>query len=86
MLLAFLGPGTITNEGDATPPMTGPCAAKQLPMDSTEWVELFVREMMSASNIEDAKARASRALEVLEKSIYAFAREAASHSLQQVCF
>lgn len=86
MLLTFLGPGTITNDGDATPPMMGPFAAKQPPMDSAEWVELFVREMMSASNIEDAKARASRALEVLEKSIFAFAREAAPHSLQQVCF
>nr|GMD06028.1 CUE domain-containing protein [Ipomoea batatas] len=61
----------------------GPFAAKQPPMDSAEWAELFVREMMSASNIEDAKARASRALEVLEKSIFAFAREAAPHSLQQ---
>ncbi|XP_019150649.1 PREDICTED: uncharacterized protein LOC109147444 [Ipomoea nil] len=79
----ILAHGTITNDGDATPPMMDPYVAKQLPMDSAEWVELFVREMMSASNIEDAKARASRALEVLEKSIYAFAREAASHSLQQ---
>ncbi|XP_028753952.1 uncharacterized protein LOC114713464 isoform X2 [Neltuma alba] len=45
-------------------------AAKQnYPMDGAEWVELFVKEMMSASNIDDAKARASRALEVLEKAI-----------------
>nr|GMC64482.1 Immunoglobulin A1 protease [Ipomoea batatas] len=80
----ILAQGTITNDGDATPPMMGPFAAKQPPMDSAEWVELFVREMMSASNIEDAKARASRALEILEKSIFAFAREAAPHSLQQL--
>ncbi|TVU01994.1 hypothetical protein EJB05_52529 [Eragrostis curvula] len=36
---------------------------------STEWVELFVREMMSSSDIDDARARASRALEAFEKSV-----------------
>ncbi|RCV05157.1 hypothetical protein SEVIR_1G059600v4 [Setaria viridis] len=36
---------------------------------SSEWVELFVREMMSSSDIDDARARASRALEAFEKSI-----------------
>ncbi|CAD6247821.1 unnamed protein product [Miscanthus lutarioriparius] len=36
---------------------------------SSEWVELFVKEMMSSSDIDDARARASRALEVFEKSI-----------------
>ncbi|KAH1067775.1 hypothetical protein J1N35_032762 [Gossypium stocksii] len=40
-------------------------------MDDSDWVELFVREMLNASNIDDARARASRALEVLEKSICA---------------
>jgi hypothetical protein len=35
---------------------------------SSEWVELFVREMMSSSHIDDARARASRALEAFEKS------------------
>ncbi|CAN1160128.1 hypothetical protein LINPERPRIM_LOCUS21878 [Linum perenne] len=42
-----------------------------LQMDGAEWVELFVREMTSATNMDDAKVRASRALEELEKSIYA---------------
>ncbi|XP_039043152.1 uncharacterized protein LOC120182220 [Hibiscus syriacus] len=42
-----------------------------LSMDGSDWVELFVREMLNASNIDDARARASRALEVLEKSIHA---------------
>lgn len=37
-----------------------------------------------ASNIDDAKARASRALEVFEKSIYAHASETATQSFQQV--
>ncbi|XVE71492.1 hypothetical protein DITRI_Ditri10aG0154700 [Diplodiscus trichospermus] len=40
-------------------------------MDGSDWVELFVTEMLNASNIDDARARASRALEVLEKSIHA---------------
>ncbi|CAH8355450.1 unnamed protein product [Eruca vesicaria subsp. sativa] len=42
-----------------------------LNMDGTEWVDLFVREMMSASDMKDAKDRAARALEALEKSINA---------------
>ncbi|KAH7659947.1 UBA-like protein [Dioscorea alata] len=42
-----------------------------LPTDGPEWVDLFVREMMSANNVDDARARASRVLEVLEKSIMA---------------
>ncbi|KAF9679764.1 hypothetical protein SADUNF_Sadunf06G0048800 [Salix dunnii] len=51
------------------PPSEDPSASAHLSMDGKEWVELFVREMTSASNIDDARARASRALEALEKSI-----------------
>lgn len=40
------------------------------PIDGADWVDLFVREMLSASNMDDARTRASRALEMLEKSIY----------------
>ncbi|KAJ9550960.1 hypothetical protein OSB04_015005, partial [Centaurea solstitialis] len=39
------------------------------PVDGAEWVDLFVKEMLSASNMDDARTRASRALELLEKSI-----------------
>ncbi|KAM0933906.1 hypothetical protein DsansV1_C34g0226531 [Dioscorea sansibarensis] len=46
-----------------------PSPAVTLPRDGSEWVDLFVIEMMNASNVDDAKARASRVLEVLEKSI-----------------
>lgn len=53
------------------------------PVDGAEWVELFVGEMMSASNVDDAKARASRALEVLEKSIFARASTEASQNFLQ---
>nr|XP_043628571.1 uncharacterized protein LOC122600007 [Erigeron canadensis] len=40
------------------------------PVDGADWVDLFVREMVNASNMDDARTRASRALEMLEKSIY----------------
>jgi hypothetical protein len=48
------------------PPATLNC---QTNYHSSEWVELFVREMMHASDIDDAQARASRALEAFEKFI-----------------
>ncbi|ESQ44503.1 hypothetical protein EUTSA_v10003459mg [Eutrema salsugineum] len=54
-----------------------------LNLNGTEWVELFVREMMNASDMKDAKDRASRALEALEKSINARASAEAMQSLQQ---
>ncbi|PRQ29028.1 hypothetical protein RchiOBHm_Chr5g0009411 [Rosa chinensis] len=34
-----------------------------------EWVELFVREMSSATSVDDAKARTAKALEVFEQWI-----------------
>lgn len=55
-----------------------------LNLDGTEWVELFVREMMNASDMKDAKARAARALEALEKSINARTGTEAMQNLQQV--
>jgi microcompartment protein CcmL/EutN len=39
------------------------------PSGGSEWVELFVQEMMNSSDMDDARSRATRALEVLEKSI-----------------
>ncbi|XP_004287284.1 PREDICTED: uncharacterized protein LOC101311216 [Fragaria vesca subsp. vesca] len=54
-----------------------------LPSQGADWVELFVREMMSASNMDDAKARASRVLEVLEKSICSRASTEAAQSFHQ---
>ncbi|TMW88841.1 hypothetical protein EJD97_018008 [Solanum chilense] len=73
----------ISTQGNGGPT---PCssAAKELHMmERTEWVELFVREMTSASNIDDAKARAALALEAFEKSICARATEAATRNFQQ---
>ncbi|CAN1120627.1 hypothetical protein LINPERHAP2_LOCUS308 [Linum perenne] len=64
-----------TNEEPAIP---------TIQMDGAEWVELFVREMTSATNMDDAKARASRALEELEKSIHARAGAEAVKIFQMV--
>nr|GEU58311.1 hypothetical protein [Tanacetum cinerariifolium] len=55
---------------------------QQQPVNGADWVDLFVREMLSASNIDDARTRASRALELLEKSICERVTTEA-HSLQQ---
>ncbi|RVW32184.1 hypothetical protein CK203_080111 [Vitis vinifera] len=60
---ANMDKGSITADGTAF--------SNNLPVDGGEWVELFVREMMNAANVDDARARATRALNGLEKSISA---------------
>ncbi|KAJ8559907.1 hypothetical protein K7X08_003965 [Anisodus acutangulus] len=82
---ATLETGTqILTQGNGGPaPAEDSSVAKELHMEKTEWVELIVREMSNASNIEDAKSRASRALEVYEKSICARATEATARVFQQ---
>ncbi|KAF3637239.1 putative mitogen-activated protein kinase kinase kinase 12-like [Capsicum annuum] len=55
-----------------------------LPVDGAEWVELFVREMMSATSTDDARTRATRVLGSLEKSISDGARAAAAQNFQKV--
>ncbi|XP_012573084.1 uncharacterized protein [Cicer arietinum] len=54
-----------------------------LPADGAEWIEFFVREMMVATSVDDARARAARMLEVLEKSISERARAEATDALQK---
>lgn len=56
----------------------------KIPVEGAEWVDLFVREMMGATSMDDAKARASRVLQVLEKSIVARAGDEAAHCFQKV--
>lgn len=46
-------------------------APSSVSLDGREWVDLFVREMMSATSVDDARTRAARALEALESSISA---------------
>ncbi|GAV62707.1 CUE domain-containing protein, partial [Cephalotus follicularis] len=38
-------------------------------MDGSQWVDLFVHEMMNATNVDDARGRAVRILEAFEKSV-----------------
>nr|AAK43955.1 unknown protein [Arabidopsis thaliana] len=75
----------VIQEPNVEPQQQG--SAKEEPnvlnLDGTEWVELFVREMMNASDMKDAKARAARALEALEKSINARTGTDAMQNLQQ---
>ncbi|GFP88688.1 hypothetical protein PHJA_001012500 [Phtheirospermum japonicum] len=66
-----------------TAPREEPPVESNLPVDGAEWVELLVREVSSASNVDDAKARLSRALEALEKSICANATAEAAKSFQE---
>ncbi|PON90073.1 Ubiquitin system component Cue [Trema orientale] len=54
-----------------------------LPVDGAEWVNLFVNEMMNATSPDDVRARASRVLEILEKSISARAGAEAAQSFQK---
>ncbi|KAJ8635051.1 hypothetical protein MRB53_009318 [Persea americana] len=58
-------------------------ARSNLPTNGSEWVDLFVSEMMNASDMDDAKARASRILEVLEKSIASRAGVEAAEGFQK---
>lgn len=39
--------------------------------DGSKWVDLFVHEMMAAADLDDARGRAARILEVFERSIIA---------------
>ncbi|KAJ4826973.1 hypothetical protein Tsubulata_008841 [Turnera subulata] len=43
-----------------------------------EWVEFFLKEMLSAASIEDAKSRAARAVEALEQAVAGRTREDAA--------
>ncbi|XWS20449.1 hypothetical protein CRYUN_Cryun31cG0102100 [Craigia yunnanensis] len=76
---------TLTNDGEAAAAVTvqNPSALENLPVDGAEWVDLFVREMMGATSVDDAKARASKLLEVLEKSISNRAAEEAAQSFHK---
>ncbi|KAF3326028.1 CUE domain-containing protein [Carex littledalei] len=68
--LATEGQRILGNDGNictAADSMSG--VDNNCPSGGSEWVELFVQEMTNASDMNDARSRATRALEVLEKSI-----------------
>uniref|UniRef100_A0A0D3GJ58 CUE domain-containing protein n=2 Tax=Oryza TaxID=4527 RepID=A0A0D3GJ58_9ORYZ len=75
----------IVNNGGVSTANEHPAAADscQTGNSGSEWVELFVREMTNASDMGDARARASRALEVLEKSIVERTGADAAQNLQK---
>lgn len=53
-------------------------------LEGAEWVELLVREMRSATSMDDARSRATRVLESLEKSISLRATAEAAQSFHKV--
>lgn len=70
-------------ESDGSASASGP-TMNNLPVDGAEWIDFFVREMMVATSVDDARSRAARMLEVLEKSISERARTEATDALQKV--
>ncbi|KAI4969477.1 hypothetical protein ZWY2020_000391 [Hordeum vulgare] len=76
--------GIVASSGVDTATQHQPAADSHQPSNSgPEWVDLFVREMSNASDMDDARARASRALEALTKSILEGAGAEAAQSLHQ---
>lgn len=74
--------GKLEDDGNASVSQNQP-AMNNLPADGAEWIDFFVREMMVATSVDDARARAARMLEVLEKSISERARAEATDALQK---
>lgn len=60
-----------------------PSAENNFPADGAEWVVCFVREMMTATSIDDARARATRLLESLEKCISSHASAEAAQNFHE---
>lgn len=71
-------------DGNASVSEEQPALNNHLPADGAEWIDFFVREMMVATSVDDARARAARMLEVLEKSISERAKAEATDVLQKV--
>ncbi|XP_077213814.1 uncharacterized protein LOC143848703 [Tasmannia lanceolata] len=47
----------------------------RIPIYGSPWVDIFVQEMMNASDLDDARGRATRILETFEQSVVAHSRE-----------
>ncbi|KAK9281297.1 hypothetical protein L1049_004194 [Liquidambar formosana] len=77
---ASMEKGTVTTDGDDAASQN---PAFPLPVDGMGWVDLFVREMMGATSVDDARSRATRVLEILEKSISARASAEATQSFHK---
>lgn len=59
-------------------------AQDNLQLEGAEWVELLVREMKSATSMDDARSRATKVLESLEKSISLRASAEAAQNFHKV--
>lgn len=59
-------------------------AGAALPASADDWVSLLVREVTQSSGTDDAKVRAERVLEALEKTLSARAHEEAGKKFQEV--
>lgn len=70
--------GVLSDSNDQVPSSKDPGT-----INGADWVELFVMEMMNASNMPDARNRASRALEAFEKSVLSRATVQAAQNFQQ---
>ncbi|RDY12905.1 hypothetical protein CR513_02237 [Mucuna pruriens] len=79
----IVDPVTLEQNVDASASGDQPAASGNFPADGAEWIDLFVREMTCATSVDDARARAARLLEVLEKSISAHASSGATSALQR---
>lgn len=76
--------GATSTAGEAAVPSEDVSTESNLPVDGAEWVELFVKEMMNSTSIDDAKSRATRVLESLERSISARASAEAAQTFHKV--
>uniref|UniRef100_A0A2N9IJ93 CUE domain-containing protein n=1 Tax=Fagus sylvatica TaxID=28930 RepID=A0A2N9IJ93_FAGSY len=74
--------GRLTNDENFVAP-DNLSVPNNLPVEGVEWVDLFVREMMSATSMDDAKARAARLLEILEKTISSSAGAEATQNVHK---
>ncbi|KAK7389513.1 hypothetical protein VNO78_24622 [Psophocarpus tetragonolobus] len=81
-LLVNVQAGKLENDGNTSICENQP-ALNNLPADGAEWIDFFVREMMVATSVDDARVRAARMLEVLEKSISERARAEATDAIQK---
>jgi FtsZ-binding cell division protein ZapB len=76
--------GKLQNDGNASASASeNQSTLNSLPADGAEWIDFFVREMMVATSVDDARARAARMLEVLEKSINERASAETTDALQK---
>ncbi|KAJ6305007.1 hypothetical protein OIU78_020533 [Salix suchowensis] len=64
------------------PPKENPAPINPVPASGEQWVDLLVKEMTSATSVDDAKSRAGRVLEMLQKVIGDQVTEEAAKSFE----